>query len=92
VYTLPCLVLYQLRPGQSGFVQINHTIDERNAKIVLEICDGCRRKEEMRWRLKDKLTIFSRLISAKPSKHPPCKICQNYEPEDDQPLKVIPLF
>ena len=39
MYSRPCPVLYQLRPGQLGFAAINHTIDERNPKVVLETCD-----------------------------------------------------
>jgi hypothetical protein len=44
VYSRSCPVLYQLRPGQLGFVHINHTIDEQNPKIALETCDRCKRR------------------------------------------------
>jgi hypothetical protein len=68
VYPLLCLVLYQLRPNQQGFVHINHTIDERNLKMVLETCGHCKRREQRRSWLKDKLASFSRI---KASKHIP---------------------
>jgi hypothetical protein len=29
-----------------SFVHINHTIDEQNSKIALEICDRCKRREQ----------------------------------------------
>ena len=46
VYSRPCPILYQLRPGQLGFVHIHHTIDERNPTITLETCDRCKRREQ----------------------------------------------
>jgi hypothetical protein len=92
VYSRPCPVLYQLRPGQLGFVHINHTIDERNPKVVLEICDRCKRREQRHSWLKDKWANLSRPFWIKASKHTPCEICQNYQVEEDQPLGIIPLF
>jgi hypothetical protein len=92
VYSRPCPVLYQLRPGQLGFVHINHTIDERNPKVVLEICDRCKRREQKHSWLKDKWANLSRPFWIKASKHTPCEICQNYQVEEDQPLGIIPLF
>jgi hypothetical protein len=29
-----------------GFVQIQHTINERNPKIILETCECCKRREQ----------------------------------------------
>ena len=33
VYSRPCPVVYQLRPGQLGFVHIYHLIDEQNPDL-----------------------------------------------------------
>jgi hypothetical protein len=89
VYSQPCPVLYQLRPNQHGYVQINHTINKRNPTMVLETCGKCKRREQKRSWLKDKWVSSSRI---KASKHIPCEICQNYQEERDQPLEIIPLF
>jgi len=99
VYSRPCPVLYQLRPGQQSFAQINHTIDGRNPKIALETCDHCKRREQKykeqeqkhSW-LKGMWATLSRPFRIKVSEHTPCEICQNYQVEEEQPLKIIPLF
>jgi hypothetical protein len=95
VYPRFCPILYQLRPNQMGYVQIQHP------KIVLETCDRCKRKEQKdkeqeqeqkhSW-LKDRWATLSRLFRIKVSKHTPCEICQNYQAEEEQPLRIIPIF
>ena len=90
VYSRPCPVMYQLRPNQLGFVQITHTIDEQNPKVALETCDRCKRREQKHSWLKDKWANLSRRFWIKVSG--PCDICQNYQVEEEQPLRIIPLF
>ncbi|PMD18355.1 hypothetical protein NA56DRAFT_706970 [Hyaloscypha hepaticicola] len=92
VYSRPCRVLYQLKPGQAGFAAINHSIDERNPKIALETCDRCKRKEPRHSWLKDKWAKLPRPSWIKASEHTPCEICQNYQVEEEQPPRIIPLF
>jgi hypothetical protein len=91
-YSRSCPVLYQLRPGQLGFVHINHTIDEQNPKIALETCDCCQHRERKHSWLKDKWANLSQQFWIKASEHNPCEICQNYQVEEEQPLMIIPLF
>ena len=88
VYSQPCSVLYQLRPNQHGYVHISHNINERNPKMVLEICDHCKRREQKGSWLKDK---WAKLSRNKASQQNPCEICQNYQAEEDQPLRIIQL-
>jgi len=85
VYRRLCLVLYQLRPNQPGFVHISHPIDERNPKIALKTCDRCKRRDQKHLWL-SKLANLSRPFR---SEHTPCEICQNYQVEDEQPLRII---
>ena len=92
VYSRPCPVLYQLRPGQQDFVEINHTIDERNLKVAPETCGRCKRGEQKHSWLKDKRANLSRLLQIKASEHTPCEMCQNYQFKEEQPLRTIPLF
>ena len=42
--------------------------------------------------LKGKLANLSQLFWIKASEHTPCEICQNYQVEEEQPFKIIPLF
>ena len=76
VYSRPCAVLYQLRPHQQGFAQINHPIDIRNPKIALETCDRCQRGGQKHSWL-GKLFSLSLAFRNKASEHTPCEICQN---------------
>jgi hypothetical protein len=92
VYSRPYPVLYQLRPGQQSFAQISHTIDERNPKIALETCDRCKRREQKHSQLKDKWANLLRLFWFKASEHTPCEIYQNYQVEEEQPLRIVQIF
>lgn len=88
VYSQHCPVLHQLRPGQPGFVQIHHPIDEQNPKLALQTCGRCKlreQKQKQSW-LKDK---WARI---KASERTPCEKCLNYKVEYEQPLRIIPLF
>jgi hypothetical protein len=73
-----------------GFVHVYHAIDEQNPKIALETCDRCKRREQKHSWLKDKWANLSRRFWIKVSE--PCDICQNYQVEEEQPLRIIPLF
>ena len=73
VYSRPCPVLYQLRPGQQG--------SEDSARDL-----------QKHSQLKDKWANLLRLFWFKASEHTPCEICQNYQVEEEQPLRIIPLF
>ena len=92
VYSRPCPTLNQLRPGQQGFIHIVHNIDERNPKTALETCDRCKRREQKRSWLKDKWANLSQPFWTKTSEHTPCSICRNYQVEEEQPLRIVPLF
>lgn len=72
VYPRPCPVVYQLRPDQLGFIQITHTINERNPKIALETCDRCKRKEQKHSWWKDRWASLLRLFGIKASEYSPC--------------------
>lgn len=78
-----------MRPNQMGFIQIQHRVNERNPKMILETCDRCKRREQKRSWLRDK---WASLSPIKASKHVPCEICQNYQEEEEQPLRIIELF
>jgi hypothetical protein len=92
VYSVLCPVVYQMRPGQQGFISIQHSITGQTPKIKLAICDRCEQKEKKHSWLKDKLANLPRPFSIKPSEHTPCEICQNYREEEEPPLRIIPLF
>jgi hypothetical protein len=83
VYPRYCPVLFQLEPGRAGYLQITHIVDELNPKMVLEMCDRCKRKEQKHSWLKDTLAKFPRPSWIKPSEHTPCEICQNYQVEEE---------
>ncbi|PVH75336.1 hypothetical protein DL98DRAFT_536617 [Cadophora sp. DSE1049] len=42
--------------------------------------------------VKDKWANLPRQFWIKDSEHTPCEICQNYQVEEEQPLRTIPLF
>jgi len=42
--------------------------------------------------LMDKWSNHSRPFWIKASEHTPCEICQNYQVEEEQPLRIIPLL
>jgi hypothetical protein len=70
----------------------NEVLFKENPKIVLDTCDHCKRKEQKHSWLKDHWANLSRPFWIGASKHTSCEICQNYRVEEDQPLRIIPLF
>jgi hypothetical protein len=94
LYSRPCPVLYQLRP----FAHISHTIDERNPKIALQDSRDLRPSQAQGAEALMVERQVGQALSAvldqglRAYKVLPCEICQNYQVEEGEPLKIIPLL
>jgi len=86
VYARPCLVLYQSQP--QSFVQIIHSIDEQNPKVALETCHRCKRKNRRHSSVKRKRVNLP-LLFIMASEYARCEICQNYQVDEEQLLRII---